>query len=424
MRRYLSPSMLAQCEGCFRTASRGLTLGAVLVVLWLILGSHALFFAACAAVVYSVVLPIAMMRSIAKVSVSVLVKRQLVMMGKPDAVSVNMAGTGPRSPLRYDVSLSLPPYLVKKHERRAHPGLMVFFEANRRGEYQVGNTIVTVQDPLGVFSLTRVFSSLQRVTVFPRLLSFPRLRIALTSPLDGQRVRYAPNVDTSQLTGTHPYDGEPMNRIHWKVSAHTGALYAKDFSPSASKTVVILLNLTLRHTPIFDTDAFEDYMCTVAGSIANYAGDTHLPFGLIVLGREQLNSGYGTGSAHLVKCLSLLARAQFVIEPDPAKAVFLDYLQTRRFAIPPRSQLFLVQQEMTENEIGTLLRLRAQFSRLSIVLFPQGSFRHYAEHKTPYFMQDYVQIERLRSAQKVLRDAGVDLSIIGLNDTLGVLSWI
>ena len=412
MRRYL------------RTASRGLTLGAVLAVLWLMLGSHALFFAACAAVVYSVVLPIAMMRSIAKVSVSVLVKRQLVMMGKPDVVGVNMAGTGPRSPLRYDVSLSLPPYLVKKHERRAHRSLMVFFEANRRGEYQVGDTIVTVQDPLGVFSLTRVFSSLQHVTVFPRLLSFPRLRIALTSPLDGQRVRYAPNVDTSQLTGTHPYDGEPMNRIHWKVSAHTGALYAKDFSPSASKTVVILLNLTLRHTPIFDTDAFEDYMCTVAGSIANYAGDTHLPFGLIVLGREQLNSGYGTGSAHLVKCLSLLARAQSVIEPDPAKAVFLDYLQTRRFAIPPRSQLFLVQQEMTENEIGTLLRLRAQFSRLSIALFPQGSFRHYAEHKTPYFMQDYVQIERLRSAQKVLREAGVDLSIIGLNDTLGALSGI
>ncbi|MCX6096944.1 MAG: DUF58 domain-containing protein, partial [Caldiserica bacterium] len=331
---------------------------------------------------------------------------------------------GERNPLQYDVSLCLPPYLVKKHERRAHLGLMVFFEANRRGEYQIGDTIVAVQDPLGVFSLSRVFSSPQRVIVFPRLLSFPRLRITLTSPLDGQRVRFAPNYDTSQLMGIHPYANDPMNRIHWKATAHSGALYAKDFSPSASKTVVILLNLTLRHTPIFDTDAFEDYLSMVAGSIANYANDAHLPFGIIVLGKEQLGSGFGNGSAHLVKCLSLLARAQSVIEPDAARAVFLDYLQTRRFAIPPRSQLFLVQQEMTENEIGKLLRMRAQFSRLSIALFPQGSFRHYGEHKTPYFMQDYEQIERLRSAQKVLRDAGVDLSIIGLNDTLGVLSGV
>jgi hypothetical protein len=86
--------------------------------------------------------------------------------------------------------------------------------------------------------------------------------------------------------------------------------------------------------------------------------------------------------------------------------------------------LFLIQQEMTENEIGTLLRMRAQFSKLSIALFPQGSFRLYGEHETPYFVQDYVQIEHLRSTQRILRDAGVDLSIIGLNDTLGVLSGV
>jgi hypothetical protein len=40
------------------TAWRGLTLRAGLAVLWLILGSHALFFTACAAILYSVVLPI------------------------------------------------------------------------------------------------------------------------------------------------------------------------------------------------------------------------------------------------------------------------------------------------------------------------------------------------------------------------------
>jgi hypothetical protein len=53
-----------------------------------------------------------------------------------------------------------------------------------------------------------VFSSPQRVVVFPRL------RIAPASPLDGQRVRFAPNYDTSQLMGTHPYAGDPLNHIH------------------------------------------------------------------------------------------------------------------------------------------------------------------------------------------------------------------
>jgi uncharacterized protein (DUF58 family) len=299
----------------------------------------------------------------------------------------------------------------------------VFFEANRRGSYQVGETTLTVQDPLGMFSLSRVFdASSQPVTVFPKLMSFPRLRIALTSPLDGQRVRFAPNYDTSQLAGTHPYVNDPLNRIHWKVSAHSGALVAKEFSPSASKTIVILLNLTLRHIPIFDTDAFEDYLSAVAASIANYANDAHLPFGVLILGNEQAASGYGTGSAHLVRCLSLLAGARSALRQDPSDPDFLDYLHGQRYTIPAQSQLFLIQHEMTEEEIGSLLKMRAQFSRLSIVLFPQGSFRRYSEKPTLYFMQDFTQIQRLRSAQKVLRDAGVDLSIIGLNDTLGALS--
>ena len=70
MKRYLS------------TASRGLTFGAGLAVLWLVLGSHALFFVACVAILYSIVLPVVMMRSIDRAGVSVLVRRQLVMMGK------------------------------------------------------------------------------------------------------------------------------------------------------------------------------------------------------------------------------------------------------------------------------------------------------------------------------------------------------
>jgi uncharacterized protein (DUF58 family) len=391
----------------------------------LVLGSQALFFTACSVLLYSIILPLLMMAAVDRATVAVSVKHQLVMLGKPDMATVSLlAGDAlHRSPLRYDLALRLPHYLIRKHERQTPRSLLVFFEANRRGSYQVGETTLTVQDPLGMFSLSRVFdASSQPVTVFPKLMSFPRLRIALTSPLDGQRVRFAPNYDTSQLAGTHPYVNDPLNRIHWKVSAHSGALVAKEFSPSASKTIVILLNLTLRHIPIFDTDAFEDYLSAVAASIANYANDAHLPFGVLILGNEQAASGYGTGSAHLVRCLSLLAGARSALRQDPSDPDFLDYLHGQRYTIPAQSQLFLIQHEMTEEEIGSLLKMRAQFSRLSIVLFPQGSFRRYSEKPTLYFMQDFTQIQRLRSAQKVLRDAGVDLSIIGLNDTLGALS--
>lgn len=404
------------------TAWKGLALAAGLGILWLLIGGRALFFVMCAVLLYSIALPLLMVRVIQTAHATVSVRYPVIMMGKPNMVTAVLTGASYGRLLQCDFSLQLPPYLLRRHERRTARNLTVFFEAGRRGEYEVGDVTLTVLDPISVFHLFRTIHDPQQVTVFPRLLPLQKLRIALTSPLDGQRVRFAPNDDTSQLIGTHPYAGEPFNRIHWKMSAHAGHLFTKEFSPSASKTLVILLNLTLRRTPIFDTDVFEDYLCAIAGSIARYACDRQLPFGLIALGQRQEASDYGGGPTHLAACLSILAHAHMKVEPDPTKAVFLEYLQTKRYALPAQSQLFLIQQEMTEEEVETLLRMRARFSRVSIALFPQGSFRFYNESKAPYFMKDYDQIERLRSTQKILRTAGIDLSIIGLNDTISALS--
>ena len=89
--------------------------------------------------------------------------------------------------------------------------------------------------------------------------------------------------------------------------------------------------------------------------------------------------------------------------------------------MPARSQLYLIQHELKEEEIGALLRMQAQFSRLSICLFPQGTYLLYGERPVPYYMPDVEQIARLRKTQRILRDARVDLSVIGINDTLAAL---
>jgi len=108
---------------------------------------------------------------------------------------------------------------------------------------------------LGTRSLFRISRRLiadEKLTVSP----LEKLRISLTSPLDGQRVKFAPNYDVSQLAGVRSYESDPMNRIHWKMSTHRGELMVKEFTPSASKTVVILLNLTLRRKPSFTLETF------------------------------------------------------------------------------------------------------------------------------------------------------------------------
>jgi len=339
-----------------------------------------------------------------------------------DVLTISLEGLPRYSPLSVQLQPLLPEYIIREEAVWRGFTYVLRFHVNRRGVYDLGECILTITDPLRLFRVSRRLIADEQLTVFPTVLPLEKLRVSLTSPLDGQRVKFAPNYDVSQLAGVRPYESDPMNRIHWKMSAHRGELMVKEFSPSASKTVIVLLNLTLRREPSFTMETFEDYMTMVGASILQYAHDRKLPFGLTILGENTLSSnGYSNDATHLFSCYRLLAQARAVLDHDPDSTVFLDYLRDERLRIPARSQLFLVQHELKEQEIGALIRMQAQFSRISICLFPYGSFLLYGERPVPYFMPDVEQIARLKKTQRILRDASVDLSIIGLNDTLAAL---
>lgn len=405
-----------------RVAGRGAGVSALAMAAWLILGTRPLFYLAVLMATYTAVMVPLVLKTSDHVRAVRHLRQSVVQMKSHDALTISLEGVSHRSPLSIQLQPLLPEYIIREEATWKGFTYMLHFHVNRRGVYDLGDCILTVTDPLRLFRVSRRLPPDERLTVFPTVLPLEKLRISLTSPLDGQRVKFAPNYDVSQLAGVRPYESDPMNRIHWKMSAHRGELMVKEFSPSASKTVIVLLNLTLRREPSFTMETFEDYMTMVGASILQYAHDRKLPFGLTILGQDTLTSnGYSNDATHLFSCYRLLAQTRAVLDHDPASTVFLDYLRRERLRIPARSQLFLVQHELKEEEIGALIRMQAQFSRISICLFPYGSFLLYGERPVPYFMPDVEQIARLKKTQRILRDASVDLSIIGLNDTLAAL---
>jgi len=405
-----------------RVAGRAILISLLAALSWLVLGTRPLFYVATLITTYTVVMVPLVLGTSDRIRVVKHLRQAVVQMKSQNTLTISLEGIPSRSPLSIQLQPLVPEYIIRESSSWHDRTYVLQFHVNRRGVYGLGEGILTVTDPLRLFRLSSRLMADEKLTVFPTVLPLEKLRISLTSPLDGQRVKFAPNYDVSQLAGVRPYESDPMNRIHWKMSAHRGELMVKEFAPSASKTVVVLLNLTLRREPSFTLETFEDYMTMVGASVLQYAHDRRLPFGLTVLGEETLSSdGFSKDATHLFACYRLLARACARMDREPSSTVFLDYLQRERLRIPARSQLFLIQHELKEEEIGALLRMQAQFSRISICLFPYGSFLLYGERAAPYFMPDIEQIARLKNTQKILRDARVDLSIIGLNDTLAAL---
>ena len=406
----------------FHVVGRTILISSLAAVSWLILGTRPLFYLATLITTYTAIMVPLVLRTSDRISVVKHLRQAVVQMKSQDTLTISLEDIPRRSPLSIQLQPLVPEYIIRESSSWHDRTYVLQFHVNRRGVYDLGECILTVTDPLRLFRISRRLIADEKLTVFPTVLPLEKLRISLTSPLDGQRVKFAPNYDVSQLAGVRPYESDPMNRIHWKMSAHKGELMVKEFAPSASKTVVILLNLTLRREPSFTLETFEDYMTMVGASVLQYSYDHKLPFGLTVLGEETLSSNsFSKDATHLFACYRLLAHARARMDREPSSTVFLDYLRRERLRIPARSQLFLIQHELKEEEIGALLRMQGQFSRISICLFPYGSFLLYGERAVPYFMPDIEQIARLKKTQRILRDASVDLSIIGLNDTLAAL---
>jgi len=404
----------------FRAAGAGLLASLIMLVVALLLRSPSFLVVGLAALSYTVALCGLLTAEHQRLSVASVLRHSVATVRQPNMLTSTVTGYRATGPLLLSIEPLLPPYVVWRHSIQGDNTATVFFDATRKGQYAVGSARVSLHDPLRIFHIQRTVPPRLILTVVPRPIPLAAMHIALTSPLDGQRVRYAPNVDTSQLSGTHPYDGEPINRIHWKMSAHTGTLVVKDFTPSASQTVILLVNFTVRGDTGFTLETLDETLSTAAASILQYAHDRRLPFGLVAIGPQTHWTGTSRDRTHLLSCLTTIARAQAV--QTEHTGIVLDWLNQNARVIPAQSQLVLLAHEMEEAEVVHLLKQREHFARITIILFPEGTFLLPGEHQAPYYMKDTSKLLRLRSLQRVLRENSIELTIVGLNDPLTTLA--
>lgn len=404
----------------FRTAGTGLLVSLLMLAVALLLRSASFLVVGLAALSYTIVLCDMLTVEYQRLVITSVLRHNVATVRQPNMLTCIASGHRVAGPLLLSVEPLFPPYVIRRHSRHGDDGTIVFFDATRKGQYDVGCARVSLQDPLRIFRILDAVPCHLILTVVPRPISLAAMHIALTSPLDGQRVRYAPNVDTSQLSGTHPYDGEPMNRIHWKISAHTGTLVVKDFAPSASQTVIVLVDYTVhRHDMGFTLEALDDTLSTAAASVLQYVHGRKLSFGLVAIGSTMDWTGVGRDHTHLLSCLTVVARACATQTEDTG--VVLDWLNKNARVIPAQSQLILLAHETDELEVVHLLKQREHFTRITIVLFPEGTFLQPGEHQAPYYLRDTSRLVHLRAMQHVLRENGIELTIVGLNDQLTTL---
>jgi uncharacterized protein (DUF58 family) len=184
-------------------------------------------------------------------------------------------------------------------------------ECKARGAYRLGPVRLRSGDIFGLFPRERVIPCFKQVLIYPRIVPVDQLRPPMRE-LIGQRT--APvNVleDTSLTMGSREYRwGDSWKHIHWKASARTGQLQAKQYEFSTSLSLLLMLDVYSFCRPeSSDEEAFELAVTTVA-SLAYQAYREKSPVGFLANSIPGIKIPVHSGRSQLLLILEALARAE------------------------------------------------------------------------------------------------------------------
>ena len=179
-------------------------------------------------------------------------------------------------------------------------------ECLRHGYFQIGPLVMETGDLFGLHRRYRVDAEPAYLLVYPKTVPLVGYDLASRRPIGDIRLVHRLYEDPTRIGGVRPYEvGDPLNRIHWRATARTGALHSKVYDPSTLAGATFLLDLhaagyATRHEPYRS-----DLAVTTVVALANAVYELGEQVGLVTNGRDAAErirlwprlQGHGLGTA-------------------------------------------------------------------------------------------------------------------------------
>jgi uncharacterized protein (DUF58 family) len=282
---------------------------------------------------------------------------------------------------------------VRRHYRLAF---------THRGRFEFGPVTLASGDLFGFRTRYLDLAHPQTLMVYPKVVPLETLDVPAARPLGDFRLHRRIVADPLRLAGVRDYrPGDSIRHIHWKASAHRGALQTKTFDPSAAHQLLVLLNVqTLEH--IYE-GVVSDYLETAivtAASVAQAGLNARYPVGLYTNGaaREAPHrvrlapSRHSSQGMQILETLAQLTSFTFLS--------FEEMLRAEAPALPYGATLIAVSAIFTAGIRATLLSLRAQGHPVALIIVGDLAHRLPPDDVLPIYRvtQNWTELETLKFA--------------------------
>ena len=116
-------------------------------------------------------------------------------------------------------------------------------ECLTRGYFQIGPLVLENGDLFGLHRRFRVDAEPAFLLVYPRIVPLEGYDLTSRRPIGDVLLTHRLFEDPTRISGVRPYElGDPLNRVHWRATARTGALHSKVHEPSTLAGATVLLD--------------------------------------------------------------------------------------------------------------------------------------------------------------------------------------
>jgi uncharacterized protein (DUF58 family) len=251
-----------------------------------------------------------------------------------------------------------------------HTARISHLRAIRRGYYRFGTASLRAIDLLGLSVQERVDKPNDMLIVYPRVFALDDLGLPTRDPFGAFAALRRLVEDPARIMGARDYRfGDPFRQIHWKATAHAGALQTRVCENTSEPTAVVMLNVTTFEEDWRGTDVERfEWTLSVAGSLAVWADKNGCTIGLSSNGTapslpEALRVRPRRSPNQLTRILeSLAVMYSFTLTP------FAMFLLSEQSRLPLGASLVVVTPVFTPRIETALARLNSLGKNLIVIV--------------------------------------------------------
>lgn len=288
---------------------------------------------------------------------------------------------------------------------------------NTSGEHHYGNTFITLLNNYFLYEINRELENKQSIKILHDYSKVEFDKEEIKRLLPERKSKYNILEDTTYIDKIDEYDGEPMNRIHWKATAKMDKLMVKKFNYTSTGKIYMFTDLNISKKSPINNQIWTD----LRNVYENYAIKASL--GLIKLFCERKESLNVTINAKKIKKLKGNNLEMYFNEFSDVKGEMssendLDSLMLGEIPyMTVEDTVIIISQFLDETSLPEIIKVKSSSAKVIVFLIPQG-FKEVWESNADVYTTFRKEMKDLEKSARILEDNNIIVRLVSFNDTL------